>query len=204
VAGFSLIESKIQGSKVRKSNYLTLLAASFFLFTPSAAFANSLTASSPVAGSVLTVAPNAISMTTASPLLEQGNSIVVNDPNGVAVDDGSISVTGNNAIVGLKALTVAGVYTVNYSLLASNDAPVAGSYTFQFNAPPVIKTPTTPSSPALSPTTSKPSSSQSSVNTGANTFVYVLLILAFLVLVFLVIYAKQTFDGTKKRSRKQR
>ena len=117
---------------MRKSRYLAAALAIFMILAPAvttAALANSLTATSPTAGSVLNVAPNAISMTTANPLLDQGNLIVVNDPNGVAVDDGSISVTGNNAVVGLKALTVTGVYTVNYTLLAANEAPVAGSYT---------------------------------------------------------------------------
>ncbi len=186
---------------MRKSRHLAAALAIFLILAPAvttAALANSLTATSPTAGSVLSVAPNAISMTTANPLLDQGNLIVVNDPNGVAVDDGSISVTGNNAVVGLKALTVTGVYTVNYTLLAANEAPVAGSFTFQFNAPSVVSAPSTP---AVSPSTSKKAVSSQSTNSGADTFVYVLLLLAFLVFVFLIIYAKQTFSGSKKRSR---
>jgi copper resistance protein C len=186
---------------MRKSRLLAVALALFIITSPSAAFANSLTATSPTAGSVLSVAPNAISMTTANPLLDQGNLIVVNDPNGVAVDDGSISVTGNNAVVGLKALTVTGVYTVNYTLLAANEAPVSGSFTFQFNAPSVVSTPSTP---AVSPSTSNKPSSNPSTNSGADTFVYVLLLLAFLVFVFLIIYAKQTFGGKTKRSPKKK
>jgi copper resistance protein C len=186
---------------MRNSRYLAAALAIFIILSPSAALANSLTTTSPTAGSVLSVAPSAISMTTANLLLEQGNLIVVNDPNGVAVDDGSISVTGNNAVVGLKALTVTGVYTVNYTLLAANEAPVAGSYTFQFNSPSVV---TAPSTPAPAPTTSKKSTSSQSTNSGADTFVYVLLLLAFLVFIFLIIYAKQTFGGSKKRSPKKK
>ena len=44
------------------------------------AFANSITASVPQAGSVLTTAPNSIAISTAAVLSEQGSSIVVNDP----------------------------------------------------------------------------------------------------------------------------
>ena len=66
----------------------------------SSAFANSITASVPQAGSVLTTSPNSIAISTAAPLSEQGSLIVVNDPNGVAVDDGSITINGNSAEVG--------------------------------------------------------------------------------------------------------
>ena len=162
---------------MRKSRHLAAALAIFMILAPAfttAALANSLTATSPTAGSVLSVAPNAISMTTANPLLDQGNLIVVNDPNGVAV------------------------YTVNYTVLAANEAPVAGSFTFQFKAPSVVSAPSTP---AVSPSTSKKAVSSQSTNSGADTFVYVLLLLAFLVFVFLIIYAKQTFGGSKKRSR---
>ena len=200
-----IIEFSERGINMRKPRYLAAILASFFLLSPSTALANSLTATSPTAGSVVSVAPSAISMTTSSTLMDQGNLIVVNDPNGVAVDDGSISVTGNTAVVGLKAFTVTGVYTVNYSLLATDEAPVAGSYTFQFNAPAVISSPATASASPSTPSTATPTKSAmptTGLNTGANTFVYVLLLLAFLVFIFLIIYAKQTFGGSKKQSHK--
>ena len=74
------------------------------------AFANSITASVPQAGSVLTTSPNSIAISTAAPLSEQGSLIVVNDPNGVAVDDGSITINGNSAEVGLTELITTGSY----------------------------------------------------------------------------------------------
>ena len=100
-----VIRSTITGALV----FLSIFATS--------AFANNITASVPQAGSVLTTAPNSIAISTASPLSERGSLIVVNDPNGVAVDDGSITIDGNSAEVGLGELKTTGVYTVNYTLL---------------------------------------------------------------------------------------
>jgi len=159
------------------------------------AYANSITASVPPAGSVLKTSPNSISITTVGPLSDQGSLIVVNDPNGVAVDDGSITVNGNNAIVGLTELTKTGVYTVNYTLNSDTEDPLTGSYTFLFNAPSSIGTPTP------EPTQAMPTQVEKNLNGGSNSFVYTLLALAAFVLVFLIWYAKVTFGGNKRSSR---
>jgi methionine-rich copper-binding protein CopC len=162
----------------------------------SAAYANSITAALPQAGSVLTASPNSISITTATPIAEQGSLIVVNDPNGVAVDDGSVTVNGNNAIVGLTQLSKTGVYTVNYTLLSDTEDPLTGSYTFMFNAPSSIGT------PIPEPTTPNTTEVNKNLNGGSNAFVYTLLVLAAFVFIFLVWYAKQSFGGSKKPKRK--
>jgi methionine-rich copper-binding protein CopC len=162
----------------------------------SAAYANSITAALPQAGSVLTASPNSISISTATPIAEQGSLIVVNDPNGVAVDDGSVTVNGNNAIVGLTQLSKTGVYTVNYTLLSDTEDPLTGSYTFMFNAPSSIGTPTP------EPTTPTTTEVNKNLNGGSNAFVYTLLVLAAFVFIFLVWYAKQSFGGSKKPKRK--
>jgi methionine-rich copper-binding protein CopC len=162
------------------------------------AFANNITASVPQAGSVLTTSPNSISITTATDISEQGSSIVVNDPNGVAVDDGSMTVNGNNAIVGLTELSRSGVYTVNYTLLSLSEAedPLTGSYTFLFNAPSSV------GSPTPEPTTVTPTEVDKNLNSGSNAFVYTLLVLAAFVFIFLIWYAKQSFGGSKRPKRK--
>lgn len=162
------------------------------------AFANNITASVPQAGSVLTTSPNSISITTATDISEQGSSIVVNDPNGVAVDDGSMTVNGNNAIVGLTELSRSGVYTVNYTLLSLSEAedPLTGSYTFLFNAPSSV------GSPTPDPTPVTPTEAEKNLNGGSNAFVYTLLVLAAFVFIFLIWYAKQSFGGSKKPKRK--
>jgi methionine-rich copper-binding protein CopC len=162
------------------------------------AFANNITASVPQAGSVLTTSPNSISISTAAPLSEQGSLIVVNNPNGVAVDDGSITINGNSAEVGLTELITTGVYTVNYTLLSLSEAedPLTGSYTFLFNAPSSAGT------PSPEPTTVTPTEVEKNLNGGSNAFVYTLLVLAAFVFIFLVWYAKQSFGGSKRPKRK--
>ncbi len=164
------------------------------------AFANNITASVPQAGSVLTTAPNSIAISTAAPLSEQGSLIVVNDPNGVAVDDGSITVEGNSAEVGLTELITTGVYTVNYTLLSDTDDPLTGSYTFLFNAPSSLGSP----SPAPTQTSPEATVENMNLNNGSNAFVYTLLVLAAFVFIFLIWYAKQTFGGTKRSTKTKR
>lgn len=179
---------------VRVARPLILAALIVFSTFSTSAYANNITASVPQAGSVLTVSPNSISISTAGVLSEQGSLIVVNDPNGVAVDDGSITINGNSAEVGLTELTKTGVYTVNYTLLSDTEDPLTGSYTFMFNAPSSIGTPT----PEPTTTTNQ---IDKNLNGGSNAFVYTLLALAGFVFIFLIWYAKQSFGGTKKSKR---
>lgn len=163
-------------------------------------FANSITASVPQAGSVLTTSPNSIAISTAATLSEQGSLIVVNNPNGVAVDDGSITINGNSAEVGLTELVTTGVYTVNYTLLSDTDDPLTGSYTFLFNAPSSIAS----ASPAPTQPTTGTTVENQNLNSGSNTFVYTLLVIAAFVFIFLIWYAKQTFGGVKRSPKNKR
>ena len=164
------------------------------------AFANSITASVPQAGSVLTTSPNSIAISTAAALSEQGSLIVVNNPNGVAVDDGSVTINGNTAEVGLTELVTTGVYTVNYTLLSDTDDPLTGSYTFLFNAPSSVGSPT----PAPTQTSAESTVENQNLNNGSNAFVYTLLVIAAFVFIFLVWYAKQTFGGVKRSPKTKR
>ena len=164
------------------------------------AFANSITASVPQAGSVLTTSPNSIAISTAAALSEQGSLIVVNNPNGVAVDDGSITINGNTAEVGLTELVITGVYTVNYTLLSDTEDPLMGSYTLLFNAPSSIAS----SSPAPTQPTTGTTVENQNLNSGSNAFVYTLLVIAAFVFIFLIWYAKQTFGGVKRSPKNKR
>lgn len=184
-----------KGKQMRKAALVSTLTAILLILAPATSFANSITISSPVAGSSLNVAPNAISITTAVALMDQGNQIIVNDPNGAQVDDGSLTINGMSAVVGLKPLTLTGVYTVNYTLLGTNDTPLTGSYTFNFNAPSVIST------PSSAPSSGATSGANQNLNSGSNAFVYTLLVLALFVLIFLIWYARQSFGGEKKLPR---
>ena len=185
-----------------KSNSLlksvaAVATSALLILIPSAAFANSITSQSPTAGSNISVAPSAVTITTAETLAMDGNSITVLSPNGDQVDDGSLTISGNQAVIGLKPLATTGVYTVTYNLLVDNEAPLAGSYTFFFTSPGGVTAPTA----APTPTTTQ-STVTSGSSTGTTIFVIVLLLMALGVFIFLIYYAKKTFGSPKKRSRK--
>ena len=149
-------------------------------------FANSLTSTTPVSGAILNSAPSAITLTTDSPLAEMGSEIKVTDPKGSRVDDGALTIDGNNAVIGLLALTEKGIYTVEYSLFSDNDVPLEGSYTFTFNAPDQITTP--------APTKTKDSQVQNSNNFGTTIFVLLVGVAAILVAISLIWYGRKLYN----------
>lgn len=164
---------------------------------PSAAFANSVIKTDPTRGSNISISPSAITITTASPLSDMGSTVTVLSPNGDQVDDGSLATTGTTAVLGLKPLAITGVYTVSYTLLTDGEDPLVGSFTFFFNAPGSLTQPTP------TPTTSAPANTGvTNSGFGSYTFVIVLDVLAAMVFMFLIWYAKQTF-GFGPRSRKK-
>lgn len=159
-----------------------------FLFAP-VAQANTLVATSPIAGSTLKAGPSAITITTEFPLIEEGNEIVVTDPNGKRVDTGILTVLGTDAVAEMKPLETSGVYKVSYLLLAEADIPLEGSYTFTYSAV-VLSTPSASAEPQPSASaTSEPAGS----NFGTNLFVIFLLGLSILVLIGMGAYARKIF-----------
>ena len=152
-------------------------------------FATSLVSSSPVGGSVLSVAPTAVTITANADLTDGANEMSVLDPTGKRVDDGSVQMQGATLTVGIKPLTATGVYTVNYTIMAVGESPITSSFTFLFNAPSVISEPT----PG---TTDAPIINQS-VNRTSDFLVIALLIFACFILVLMSRYAKQTFNSSK-------
>lgn len=168
---------------------------SLMVISPATANAIDIAVTSPAAGAVLTLTPNAISVTTTGPLIDQGNSVVVTDPNGVEMSDGSLVVSNTTAVAGMKPLTLSGIYTVTYTLISETDGPLTGSYDFTFKAPGVI------SSATPIPSTS---STPMPINSGGTSgFVFVILFLAVAVAAFLIWYAQQTFGRSQKRSRRK-
>jgi methionine-rich copper-binding protein CopC len=175
---------------VKSSGKAILISAALitFLFAP-AAQANTLVATSPIAGSTLKAGPSAITITTEFPLLDEGNEIVVTDPNGKRVDTGILTVLGTDAVAEMKPLETSGLYKVSYLLLAEADIPLEGSYTFTYSAV-VISTPSASAAPQPSASaTSEPVGS----NFGTNLFVIFLLGLSILVLVGMGAYARKIF-----------
>jgi methionine-rich copper-binding protein CopC len=164
---------------------MSLAVIALFVTAP-VAHANSLVATNPLSGATVTVAPSAVSVTGQMPLIDAGNAMEVTDPQGKRVDDGVLAIDGASAVVGLKTLKVAGVYTVTYSLFAENDIPLEGSFRFTFAAPSEISTP--------QPIPVESTSPKSEVsNWGTNAFVIGLLVVAFFVLVLLSLYARKIF-----------
>jgi methionine-rich copper-binding protein CopC len=179
----------MRGSEMKRGFQL-LTALMFSLISISPAFSTSIVSTSPTAGSVLSVAPTAVTIKASAELEDVANEITVTDPNGVRVDDGSVQIQGQVLMVGLKPLTISGLYTVSYTIMAIADVPTVSSFTFLYNAPAEM-------------TLATPSPSQSEVNTPTanrttDIFVIALLIFAFIILIFLSRYAKQTFKAPVK------
>ena len=174
--------------KSSRKAILATAALIAFLYSP-AAQANTLVATSPIAGSTLKAGPSAITITTEFPLIEEGNEIVVTDPNGKRVDTGILTVLGTDAVAEMKPLETSGLYKVTYLLLAEADIPLEGSFTFTYSAI-VISTPSASAAPQPSASaTSEPVGS----NFGTNLFVIFLLGLSILVLVGMGAYARKIF-----------
>jgi copper resistance protein C len=180
----------------------SLLATSLLLplFGAADAQANSIVASVPAVGAVLSAAPNAVSVSAASTLLSDGNSLTVTDPSGAQVDDGSLTISDTTAVVGLKPLTATGIYTVSYTLLSATDDPLTGSYTFLYNAPTVVTT----QSAAPSPTSTSISiPKKSGGSSAASITVLVFVGLATIVALFLLWYARMIWKQARKARRRR-
>ena len=173
-----------------KRGFQILTALMFSIISISPAFSTSIVNTSPTAGSVLSVAPTAVTIKASAELADVANEITITDPNGVRVDDGSVQIQGQVLMVGLKPLSVSGLYKVSYTIMAIAEAPTVSSFTFLYNAPAEV-------------TLATPSPSQSEISTPTvhrttDIFVIALLIFAFIVLIFLSRYAKQTFKAPVK------
>jgi len=159
------------------------LGLTFLMAAP--ALANSLVATSPIAGSTLKVAPSAVTISVEITPMDMGNEVTVTDPAGRRVDDGTLTVAGNDLIVGMKPITDSGIYKVTYNIISEMDLPLEGSFTFNFSTP-TISTPqeVVPSTPAKA---------QAS-DFGTNLFVIGLLVASLVVLIALALYARKIFN----------
>lgn len=157
---------------------------------PSNVWATSIVTTSPTAGSVLSIAPTAVTIKASADLATGANEMTVTDAKGVRVDDGSLQVQGAVLMVGLKPLTTSGLYTVAYTLMAIDQPPMTGSFTFLYNAPGEIAVATP--APATEEVLTK------SPNRITDFFVIGLMVFAFLTLIFLSRYARKTFKTPAK------
>ena len=158
------------------------IGISVFMAAP--ALANSLVATSPIAGATIKVAPSAVTISVEITPMDMGNEITVTDPAGRRVDDGTLTVAGNDIVIGMKPITDAGSYKVSYNILSEMDVPLVGSFKFNFSATS-ISTPeeVVPSTPAK----------VQGSDFGTNLFVIGLLVASLVVLVTLALYARKIF-----------
>lgn len=162
------------------------------LLGTSPAFATSIITTSPTAGSILNLSPSAISIKANADLVEGANTVEVISPEGIRVDDGAIQIQGQVILVGLKPLQTSGTYTVSYTLMAIDEESTSGTFTFIYNAPDEVSLPTP------TPTVSEDPLASNNPNRLTDLFVIGLMVFAFIVLVFLSRYAKQTLNTPSK------
>jgi methionine-rich copper-binding protein CopC len=153
--------------------------------------ANELISADPASGSTVLVSPSAVTIITSLPLMADGNSVEVTDPSGNRVDDGTLAIADNEALVGLIPLTVGGYYTVTYTLLAENDVPLTGNYRFDFTAPDSISSQSPTPIAVEASATAQPSAGSSK---GTDFLVIMLLVLSIFVLIGLGMYARKIFS----------
>jgi methionine-rich copper-binding protein CopC len=178
-----------QVEKVKRlSTLLAILGITLLL--PAGAFANTLVSTDPISGATLKTAPSAVTIITELPLMDEGNEIVVTDPSGARVDDGTLTIIGTEAVVGMRTIKVAGMYRVTYSLLAEGDTPLTGSITFNFSSP-VVETPNPTPTPSMS---ASEAPNLNGSDFGTNLFVIALLLLAIAVTVGMALYARKIFS----------
>ena len=158
------------------------IGMSVFMAAP--ALANSLVATSPIAGATIKVAPSAVTISVEITPMDMGNEITVTDPAGRRVDDGTLTVAGNDIVIGMKPITDAGSYKVSYNILSEMDVPLVGSFNFNFSATSIsMPEEVVPSTPAK----------VQGSDFGTNLFVIGLLVASFVVLVTLALYARKIF-----------
>jgi len=172
-----------RGEMMRIRRIAVAIMVLLFIAT-SPALANTLVATTPVAGATIQSAPSAITITTQLALMDAGNEVTVTDPSGARVDDGALTIDGVNAVIGVKQLVKTGQYTVSYNLLAENDTPLVGSFSFNFAEPTVIATAAPQPSSAATP---------SGNNFGTTIFVLGLLAAAIIVTIALSLYARKLY-----------
>jgi methionine-rich copper-binding protein CopC len=99
-------------------------------FGASAAFAHAhLDHASPAAGSIVSPAPNEVSLSFTESLEPAFSTVTVTDAGGAEVSQGKAQVSGNIMRVGLKPLGP-GTYKVNWHALSVDTHTTQGAFTF--------------------------------------------------------------------------
>lgn len=195
---------RVQTMKIPRVSVAILLVV-LGVLTSSPAQALELVGADPAANSTIKSAPGAITLTLSSEIIETGSSMSVRAPSGSAVDDGSLLIDGVQALIGLAKLTESGRYTVDYQFMSTDGELLSGSYTFTFDAPAVVTTPTINPTQSPIPNESEESEESQAEATGKSSlatdiFMISLLVISLLVLIFIA----RSLRNTKPKRRKKK
>lgn len=164
-----------------------LLIAVLLSFSSAPAFAFDLVSADPDVDSTIITSPGAVTLTFSSDVTDSGSSLSVRAPSGMAVDDGSLLIDGASALIGLKKLTEAGRYTVTYQFVSIAGEVLNGTYSFNFDAPAEISSPSASPTVIASPDVSQvtPGEATGKSSRATDIFMISLLVISFLVLLFI-------------------
>lgn len=164
-----------------------LLIAVLLSFSSAPAFAFDLVSADPDVDSTIITSPGAVTLTFSSDVTDSGSSLSVRAPSGMAVDDGSLLIDGASALIGLKKLTEAGRYTVTYQFVSIDGEVLNGTYSFNFDAPAEISSPSASPTVIASPDVSQvtPGEATGKSSRATDIFMISLLVISFLVLLFI-------------------
>lgn len=180
---------------------VTLLAAFLVLFSPLSASAHdALVSSSPAADESVETVPTALTLTFSAKLIEGegATEVVVTDPAGESIIDGSATVDGAIVTQPLRASGPAGQYHVIWKVVSSDGHPTSGEYFFTVtvgddaaatdepSAAPTTATPTAEQTIAPSPSTTPEADSGDSADGSA--WIWVLSIVGILVIAGVVVW----------------
>jgi copper resistance protein C len=113
-----------------------LVGAGFLVASAAPAAAHTaLAASSPKDGARLDVAPNQIVLEFASPILTKASHTVVRGPDGRDYETGTPQVTQNKLTQQLKPLGPAGVYKIEFRIVAADGHPLGDGIKFTLTKP---------------------------------------------------------------------
>jgi len=141
-----------------------LLVSPLVLAAPASAH-DAFTGSTPAAGSAVTTAPTSVTLHFEEPPLAAGLAVAVTAPDKTPVTSGTAVLAGTDVVAPLAPLTVGGLYTVAWRVVADDGHPVTGTFTVTVDL--ATPSPAAPTSAAASALASTSDASSSSTPVGA-------------------------------------
>ena len=205
-AGLMRSEEVMAGSNsgVRAFGALLMTLALTLVSLP--AFAFELVSAEPTVDSTITTAPSAVTLNFSSEVMDAGSSMSVRAPSGMAVDDGSLLIDGSSALIGLKKLSEGGRYTVTYQIMSVEGELLSGTYSFTYDAPAAISTPSASATTSASPDATQESPGQATGKSSRTTDILMILLLisSFVVLVIIGRSLRRGSSSQKSKSKKRK